>query len=237
MSETTYYAIGDVHGEADMLERLLEDIRFDAQRLGLAHKIIFLGDLIDRGPDSRSIVVRAMELETSGEAASIKGNHEELMLHAYDREETIGLYHWANNGGDETIASYERINGKQDHWRKAIDATHITFLRALPTMIRDEARGLAFVHGGIDPRTFPDCSDDLRMWTRSHKFFDPGRWPDRPELARLQVIHGHTPTHDFQPHVNPRRINVDTGACFGGPLTAVALAPGEAPRFLHAWRR
>lgn len=234
MSETIYYAIGDVHGEIDRLRSLLDYVREDARRVGATYKIVFLGDLIDRGPDSRGVVQLAMDATANGEALAVKGNHEELMLHAYDREETIGLYHWANNGGDEAIASYEQAHGKQDHWRSAIDKTHIKWLRALPSIVRDEARGLVFVHAGIDPRTFPDCKEEIYLWTRSPHFFDPGRWPDRPELEGVMVVHGHTPTRDFEPHVNPRRINVDTGACYGGPLTSVVLAPGAAPRFLHA---
>jgi serine/threonine protein phosphatase 1 len=236
MNEPTYYAIGDVHGEYEKLDRLLEFIREDAQRLGVSPFIIHVGDLIDRGPDSRSVVERVMRLhrEAPDRTVTLRGNHEELMLHAYDREETIGLYHWAVNGGDETIAAYQSANGKGDHWRQAIDRDHIAWMRSLPTQYRDEQRRLVFVHAGIDPKTFPDCDDGVRLWTRSDKFFDPGRWPKRRELEGLVVVHGHTPTHDFEPHRNPRRINVDTGACFGGPLTAVVLAPGEPPRFLRA---
>jgi serine/threonine protein phosphatase 1 len=234
MSELVYYAIGDVHGEVEKLDRLVETIREDAQRRAADYQIVFLGDLIDRGDDSRGVVARAMTLTEEGEAAAIKGNHEELMLHAYDKSESIGVYFWAENGGDETITSYMLANGACDDWRDAVDKAHITWLRALPAMIRDEARNLVFVHGGIDPRTFPHCSDEVHMWTRSNNFFDPGRWPNRSELEGLVVVHGHTPTADFKPHANPRRINVDTGACFGGPLTAAVLAPGEGPRFLHA---
>lgn len=234
MNDRVYYAIGDVHGEAEKLERLLETIGGDAERLGAPSTIVFLGDLIDRGPDSRAVVARALEAEAAGEAIVVKGNHEELMIHAYERDETMGLYHWATNGGDDTIRSYQRVNGAHDHWRDAIDLDHVKWMRGLPTIVRDEARGLVFVHAGIDPVRFPDCPDGVRIWTRSHKFFDPGRWPDRPELKGLLVVHGHTPTQDRKPHVNPRRINVDTGACFGGPLTCAVLAPGEAPRFLRA---
>ena len=233
MSDVIYYAIGDVHGEIEKLDRLLDFIRKDARLREAAYKIVFLGDLIDRGPDSRAVVERAMAAIAKGEALAVKGNHEELMLHAYANTESVGVYFWAENGGDETISSYMMANGVYDDWRDAIDDRHIKWLRALPVMIRDQTRSLAFVHGGIDPATFPNCTDEVRMWTRSQKFFDPGRWPERPELEGLVVVHGHTPTHDFKPHANPRRINVDTGACFGGPLTAVVLAPGERPRFLQ----
>lgn len=230
-----YYAIGDIHGHDDKLATLYNFISDDAEVRGADYRIVHVGDLIDRGPDSRGVVARVMRMhEKRPDTITLRGNHEELMLHAYDREETIGLYHWAVNGGDQTIESYERANGKKDHWREAVDREHIAWLRSLPTLFHDVERRIAFVHGGIDPRTFPHCGDEIRMWTRSHKFFDPGRWPERPELEGLLVVHGHTPTSDFKPHVNPRRINVDTGACFGGPLTCVALAPGEEPRFFYA---
>ena len=229
---TVYYAIGDVHGEKTKLDDLLGQIARDAGEA--EHKIVFIGDLIDRGADSRAVVETAMRLQAEAGAIVIRGNHEELMLHAYDRDETIGLYHWAMNGGDETIASYKGVNGDADHWRDAIDKHHIAWLRMLPTMHRDEERKLVFVHGGIDPKTFPNDTDEIRMWTRSEKFFRSTRWPDRDELKSILVVHGHTPTDDFEPDVQLRRIHVDTGACFGGPLTAVVLAQAQPPRFLHA---
>jgi serine/threonine protein phosphatase 1 len=234
MSDLTYYAIGDVHGELEKLDELLRFIREDSARRDGAHKVVFLGDLIDRGPDSRGVVERAKAMCESGEALAVKGNHEELMLHAYANRESIGIYWWAENGGDETILSYARANGFKDDFRDAIDAEHIAWLRSLPVIIRDEGRGLVFVHGGIDPKTFPDCSDELMMWTRSSVFFRSELWPEREVTKDILVVHGHTPTADFEPDVQRRRINVDTGACFGGSLTAAVLAPGEGPRFLRA---
>lgn len=231
---TLYYAIGDIHGEDARLASLHAQIAADAGER--AHVIVHVGDLIDRGPDSRGVIERVMRLHAKrgGDVITIRGNHEELMLHAFDHDESVGVYWWATNGGDETIASYMAVNGQADNWRDAIDSAHIDWLRTLPVMHHDEARNLVFVHGGIDPKIFPNEEDEVRMWTRSEKFFQSERWPDRKELRDILVVHGHTPTEDFEPDVQRRRINVDTGACFGGPLTAVVLAPGEAPRFLHA---
>jgi serine/threonine protein phosphatase 1 len=237
MSTRVYYAIGDIHGEADLLHELLGYAEEDASRRGVTPTLVLLGDLIDRGPNSRAVVAYAMMLQQSVGAIVIKGNHEQLMLHAYDRDETIGLYHWATNGGDETIESYEAANGKFDTWKDAIDRDHIAWLRTLPSIWRDEERKIAFVHGGIDPKTFPHCEEEVRLWTRSDKFFNPNKWPERPELDGLLVVHGHTPTKDFEPHLHQQRINVDTGVCYGGPLTCVVLAPNEKPRFLYARRR
>ena len=233
MSDLTYYAIGDVHGELAKLDELLRFIREDAARRKTPHKVVFLGDMIDRGPDSRGVVERAKAMCEGGEALAVKGNHEELMLHAVDQYDSIGIYFWAENGGDETIDSYMRANGVKDDFRDAIDKAHVKWMRALPTMIRDEERGLVFVHGGIDPKTFPNCSDELRMWTRSRAFFRSEQWPDREETKNIVVVHGHTPPHDLEPELERRRINVDTGACFGGTLTAVVLPPDEKPRFLR----
>jgi serine/threonine protein phosphatase 1 len=106
-------------------------------------------------------------------------------------------------------------------------------MRRLRSIYRDEARRLVFVHAGIDPATFPDCPDGVRLWTRSNNFFDRERWPGRSDLHDLLVIHGHTP-RSYEPEVFPHRINVDTGAVFGGPLTAVVLKDGEEPSFIRA---
>lgn len=234
MNDLIYYAIGDVHGESERLDQLLRSIRDDAAFAGAPHKMVFLGDMIDRGPDSRAVVSRAIELTASGEALAVRGNHEALLLHAYANKESIGVHFWGENGGDQTIAAYKRANGDTDDWRDAIDRDHVHWMRSLPTMIRDEERGLVFVHGGICPKSFPKCSDELHMWTRSQDFFRTSRWPRRKETKDILVVHGHTPTVDSEPEIEPRRINVDTGVCYGGPLTCVALAPKQKPRFLRA---
>jgi serine/threonine protein phosphatase 1 len=231
---TVYYAIGDVHGEKAKLDQLLAYIRDDATAYSCSRRIVFVGDLIDRGAESRAVVETAMRLQAEEGAIVIRGNHEELMLHAIDHNESVGIYWWATNGGDETIESYQLVNGPKDDWREAVDKAHIKWLRALPTIWRDDERKLVFVHGGIDPWRYPNESDEVRMWTRSPTFFRSSNWPDREELRDILVVHGHTPTEDFEPDWQSRRINVDTGACFGGPLTAVVLAPDETPRFLQA---
>lgn len=224
------YAIGDIHGEDEKLARLHEYIFDDAAFLGVTPEIIHLGDLIDRGPDSRGVVARIMRLHEKGAAATLKGNHEEMMLSAFDTYSASARQSWAHNGGEETIASYERVHGVRTDWRDTIDSEHVDWLRALPAMIRRET--FVFVHAGIDPWRFPNDSDEVKLWTRARVFFESEDWPERPELEGLTVIHGHTPTDDFRPEIGPRRINVDTGVCYGGPLTSVVLATNERPRFL-----
>lgn len=232
---TTYYAIGDVHGEAERLALLHEAIRRDIELHGVRAAVVHLGDYVDRGSDSRGAIEAVMRFEASAPCRTISllGNHEQMMLRAYDRFDSMADHLWAVNGGAETIHSYRVANGGDLDWRDSVDKRHIKWLRALETMWRDEERKIAFVHAGIDPRTFPNCEDEIRVWTRNQRFFESWGWPKRPELDGWMVVHGHTPTQDMAPHVQARRVNVDTGAVFGGPLTCAVLTPGAEPRFLQ----
>lgn len=236
-----YYAIGDVHGESERLVVLHDAILRDIAARGWDAEIIHLGDYVDRGPDSRGAIeaITALQARAAVPVRALKGNHEQMMLDAYDRTDGDADMQWMMNGGVLALMSYGWDEQERD-WRALVDKRHIAWLRALPTLHCDEARKIAFVHAGIDPKTFPACDEQIRIWTRSHKFFDPGRWPERPELDGWMIVHGHTPTNDFEPQVvgwsqnQIRRINIDTGAVFGGPLTCVVLAPNAPPRFLQA---
>lgn len=240
MSDAVYYAIGDVHGEALRLAALHELILADIDRARRPACIVHLGDLIDRGPDSRACVALALALHGCASdqlrVVTLRGNHEQMLIDAFEEADDDSIFeHWMRNGGDVALGSYVARNGMKDGaWRSAIDKAHLAFLRGLPNLALDEERGLVFVHAGIDPQAYPNCRDDFRIWTRSPRFFRTETWPDREELEGLTVIHGHTPTRDGHPDIVPRRMNIDTGAVFGGPLTAVALAPDAPPRFLSA---
>ena len=237
MAGLIYFAIGDVHGESRKLGELhaaiLEHIAFE----GAPARIIHLGDYVDRGPDTKGVIERVMALEArfandpSISVTSLKGNHEQMMLDAYDRTADAGG--WWSQGGAEAADSYAGGSGLagQD-WRETIPPEHISWMRGLESIVFDRERAIAFVHAGIEPASFPDCADAVRLWTRSDRFFDHANWPEREELKNLLVVHGHTP-RSYQPENFPHRINVDTGACFGGPLTAVMLKDGETPQFLR----
>ncbi|MBU6372433.1 MAG: serine/threonine protein phosphatase [Alphaproteobacteria bacterium] len=236
MTQFVTYAIGDVHGEADRLARLHERIFADIAGHGLPARVIHLGDLVDRGPNSRACINRAMALEDADdevESITLMGNHEEMMLRAVLSWDEAVLARWRRNGGEETIVSYlDAAPHHVDNWRAAIDDAHVDWLSGLPTIfaVGDDV----FVHAGIDPETFPLHDPATHMWTRSREFFEDDSWPDRGPVRGLRVIHGHTPREDGRPQVTRRRINVDTGAVYGGPLTAVVLAGDERPRFLTA---
>jgi serine/threonine protein phosphatase 1 len=242
MAGPIYFAIGDIHGEADKLAALHIAIRDRIAFENRAAVIVHLGDYVDRGPDSRRVIEQVMALERRFDndptirVVSLMGNHELMMLDALDGDGSDRVYGdaWRASGGRSTIASYVDKRDDAVEWKGAIPPEHVTWLRSRPAMLYDPTRKLAFVHAGIDPSEFPDCSDEIRLWTRSDRFFVDANWPDREVLKGLTVVHGHTPTDDSRPEVTFRRINVDTGACFGGPLTAVMLKDGEVPSFLRA---
>ncbi|MEZ5947500.1 MAG: metallophosphoesterase family protein [Hyphomonas sp.] len=231
MTQELICAIGDVHGECQRLLDLHAAI-FDFHQAfhpDAALKLIHLGDYVDRGPDSCGVIEQLMALERRSGLTTIclKGNHEEMMLGALDGGDG-GM--WQCSGGSDTMDSYHR-RGLDD-----VPKAHHSWLKGLPVHHVEEDRRLVFVHAGIAPARWPDLDDQIGLWTRSPTFFDTARWTN-PALAGWTVIHGHTPTHDFAEEMHgdpPRRINIDTGAVYGGQLTAVLLLPGRNPVFLHA---
>jgi serine/threonine protein phosphatase 1 len=241
MAATTYFAIGDVHGEALKLRRLhesiLDRIAFEKQPACIIH----LGDFVDRGPDSHGVIEAVLALEALFAGSdrirviSLMGNHEQMMLDAFDASENSEADgSWWAQGGAETADSYAEGPGTGGaDWRMTIPPAHITWMRRLPLIHQATDQKLVFVHAGIEPASFPNEPERTYLWTRSDRFFEHAQWPDRSELQHLTVVHGHTP-RSFEPEVFPHRINVDTGACFGGPLTAVMLKPSDPPQFLRA---
>lgn len=235
-ANTVYYAIGDVHGMADKLAAMHQAIFDDIdQRLVTRAVIVHLGDYIDRGPDSRSVIDQIISLQNATQndprydVVSLLGNHEQMMINALDKSAPGARSLWTDNGGDATARSYRgHTNGRDG----MVDRMHVNWLRSLPTLHYDRERKIAFVHAGIDPQNFPNCEPEIHLWTRSARFFDREQWPDREELAGLTVVHGHTPTPDATPEHFPHRINVDTGAVFGGPLTCAVMPPHQDTRFL-----
>lgn len=227
------YAIGDIHGRLDAFEALLARIDADSAARGPATvRLILLGDLVDRGPDSKGVVERAMALGRERPHVTVlKGNHEELLLRTLggDRQ-SAGVF--ARHGGRETLISYgvdeEEYDAADLGEMIALAAAHvpqhhIDYLEGLERMAR--AGDYVFVHAGIRPGVPLDAQRgaDLR-WIRADFTADTRN-------HGAMIVHGHTITEEVDEQ--PNRIGIDTGAYATGRLTAIGLE-GEARWFLSS---
>lgn len=200
--------ISDLHGMSHLLYAALDKIK--ASGLDIS-KIVFTGDYVDRGPDSAGVVARVRELVEAGEAIALKGNHEDMMVQAFNE---FGDYDpsaspwWLPNGGSETIDSFHTMYFREGSWVEMGWAAN--WMRKLPLYYQDEHR--IYVHGFADPnQPDPDkFTPDITMWERYDKTEDFG-WYGK------HVVHGHTPRK--APELLKNRTNLDTGAVFGRPLS------------------
>jgi serine/threonine protein phosphatase 1 len=225
------YAIGDIHGRFDLLEEMASEIRRDLRAARPARTMeVFLGDYVDRGPQSREVVEWLIDAPPlTDERICLLGNHEEMLLNAVDDEEWMS--NWLYNGAPETFVSYRvetrGIGGSglvdlQEGFRAALPSRHLEFLAGLHRVLVVEP--YLFVHAGIRPGVPLDRQDpqDL-VWIR-------GPFLECEDDLGFVVVHGHTPT--AHPEVQRNRINIDTGAVFTGRLTCVVLE-GTTQRFLQ----
>jgi serine/threonine protein phosphatase 1 len=225
------YAIGDIHGCAGLLDALFAMIGLDSQ--GVDRRLVFLGDYVDRGPDSRGVIERLLKVKADEpQTIFLKGNHEQAMLDFLQAPD-LGE-EWLHWGGDKTLESY----GVADIWRKHPDALareledrmpqpHRAFLRSLDLwrIIGD----YAFVHAGFRPGVaLEDQRAEDCLWIRG-EFHNA----DADKRPRETVVHGHHPVK--WPTDAGWRINVDTGAVWSDALTAAVLE-GTTRRFLSTKR-
>lgn len=217
------YAIGDIHGRDDLLEMLLDKImEDDATRDVADQQLIFLGDLIDRGPASAAVVERAMAVATAlPNTRLLMGNHEEVFLKAIGGDEKAMRF-FCRIGGRETILSYGM--SEQDYNRfdyaelveetaRIVPEAHRRFIESFENMVL--VGDYAFVHAGIKPEVSLDEQQpgDLR-WIRD-SFLD-----HTAPHARI-IVHGHSITPAIEERVN--RIGLDTGAYTSGRLSAMGF--------------
>ncbi|GGC49592.1 metallophosphoesterase family protein [Chelatococcus reniformis] len=215
------YAIGDVHGRADLLVQILGLIEADLRRAGKPGLIIPLGDYIDRGPASAEVLRRVVEGDFPAPVHPLRGNHEEMLLAFLD--DAAVLDHWGRNGGLQTLTSFgvdvERPSRGTGYeaarlaLRDRLGASAIAVLQGLPTSLW--LGDYFFCHAGVRPGVPLEAqqADDL-VWIR-HEFLLS------TEPFGAVVVHGHTPA--ARPEVRPNRINIDTGAFATGVLTALVL--------------
>lgn len=224
------YAIGDIHGRRDLLEELLDKIRKDCEATQQTVVTVFLGDYVDRGPDSKGVIDRLLNLPAPFEGKFLRGNHDQALL---DFLVDPGTYeNWCDFGADETLVSYAvppprdyslaTLRRARDWLAEALPAEHLDFFRASP--LSWEIGDYFFAHAGVRPGTaLNEQKEDDLLWIREEF------------LTSLQdfgkvVVHGHTPTES--PVKKANRIGIDTGAYLTGRLTAVVL-DGQNQRFLQ----
>jgi serine/threonine protein phosphatase 1 len=222
------YAIGDIHGRLDLLDSLLASIAADDRARGgaLRTRYIFLGDLIDRGPESRGVVERLMALAEAGpDVRFLMGNHEEVLLRALDGD-VRALRFLVRIGGRETLLSYGvgeeeyRSHDYDDLLRIAaerVPAAHRAFLTGFEKWI--SVGDYLFVHAGIRPGVAIEdqAASDL-YWIRDDFL------RHRDSFGKM-VVHGHSITEEIDVRAN--RIGIDTGAFASGRLTAIGLEGDE----------
>jgi serine/threonine protein phosphatase 1 len=213
-STTLSVAVGDVHGMLDELDILLACISDWRRRASeTAVRLIFLGDYIDRGPDSAGVIARVRALQSQG-AVALRGNHEQMLIDALDSEDAMQLF--LGNGGDATLHSLGSFEALVDAalWCESLPLTHEDDLRL-------------FVHAGIRPG-IPLANQRPRdlLWIRQQFSDAPGPHPK-------YIVHGHTPllgdsTRERLPLILPHRSNLDTGAVYDGPLSAAVFTDHQA---------
>ena len=217
------YAVGDIHGRVDLLDRLLADIERDNDARGPARTLlVFLGDLIDRGPTSNEVVERLRTYTRPGvETAFIAGNHEEVLLRLLAGERGL-MRHWLKFGGGDCLRSYgldpvalDRIGetAALAQLHAAFPPAHQKFLTGFADTVR--FGDYLFVHAGIRPLV------DLSLQRQADL-----RWIRDPFLTDqtdhgFMVVHGHTISERVVERSN--RIGIDTGAYRSGVLSAIGL--------------
>ncbi|WP_408903593.1 metallophosphoesterase family protein [Methylobacterium radiotolerans] len=214
---TPVYACGDLHGRRDLLDEFLRWVG-DDRRPGEAVTLVFLGDYVDRGPESRQVVERLMRgPERPGETwIPLRGNHDRMFVEAWHDPEGRSAGNWAMNGGLATSASYGAF--LFEGFPRLVPEAHIAFLEGLHLAVDDGER--LYCHAGVRPGLGIEWQDEHDLTWIREPFLD-----ERHALDRL-IVHGHTiSTHG--PDAKPWRLGIDTGAYATGRLTGVRFDPGN----------
>lgn len=225
------YAIGDIHGRADLLDVMLRKIAKDeAIRSPAETTIIFLGDLIDRGPESAQVVNMVLALSRQRKVRAIVGNHEEMLLASFCSDQVLRRF--LAHGGKETIVSYLRdmdaynrlsIAELRESLSDIIPVEHLVFLRGLEDLVC--IGPYVFVHAGIRPGVKIEAQQPRDMhWIRD-------AFLSCTDDFGCIVVHGHTISDKID--LRPNRIGIDTGAYLHGKLSAIAIE-GHSQWFLEA---
>ncbi len=215
------YAVGDIHGELEKLDELLEKLPLEQ-----GDRLVFLGDYVDRGMDSRGVIERLIQFSRNWPCVFLLGNHESMFLDflGWTDDAYFGGDAFLMNGGDRTLASYGYFDRDQpDRETFRLPKEHEDFLLSLVRFHRDG--DYLFVHAGLggSQSKYDELGYALKrakvedlLWNRTSC--------DMPHRLGVTVVYGHTPSENLDVRWNlPYSIGIDTGAVFGGPLTAIRL--------------
>lgn len=215
------YAVGDIHGEREMLEELIAKLPLQAD-----DQLVFMGDYVDRGPDARGVVDVLLGLSQRYSCTFLCGNHESMFLDflGWRSAAYFAGDAFLANGGDRTLASYgyfDRDDPDPDTF--SLPSAHESFYRNLE--LYHQSGDYLFVHAGVGRRLLGE--KDLHFAMRRARPEDL-LWDrasiDLPHELGVTVVYGHTPNVDFGVRWNPPySIGIDTGAVYGGHLTAIRL--------------
>jgi serine/threonine protein phosphatase 1 len=201
------FAVGDIHGCYEKLAAMMKILPWNREDGDI---LVFIGDYVDRGPQSREVVEYLVRLKRrGGNLVFLKGNHEKMLLDYYIQQRDQMLY--VANGGGETIASY--VEGGIGRKAFVLPEDHLEFLLGLSLYY--ETDNYIFVHAGLrDGIPLEKQSEEDLLWIREEFIYSPYDWNRR-------VVFGHTALET--PFVTPGKIGIDTGAVYGNKLTAVEL--------------
>jgi len=228
------YAIGDIHGRADLLQRLHDDIQKDAASRdpSKVKTLVYLGDYIDRGPFIKDVLTMLVDEPLPGfEIHHLKGNHEAMMLE-FLADPTTGL-EWRENGGLETLRAYDATQNSIDKDPMAYDAARDLLDQNLPVSHKSFLETLLpsisfgdyfFAHAGVRPGIPLDEQDEEDLLWIRHRFLDSD-----DDFGKI-VVHGHTPDKNVEFKTN--QIGIDTGAFMSNILTSLVL-DGEARELIQ----
>jgi serine/threonine protein phosphatase 1 len=215
------YAVGDIHGESAKLEALLASLPLEE-----GDRFVFVGDYVDRGPDSRGVVDRLVALAKRHPCTFLCGNHESMFLDflGWRRSDYFAGDAFLANGGDRTLLSYGYFDAKDPNPATfSLPLDHERFFRSLK--LTHQEGDYLFVHAGVgrtllNERDLPYALRRLRpedaLWDRVSI--------GEPHRLGVTVVYGHTPSDDFEVRWDPPfGIGIDTGAVYGGRLTAIRL--------------
>lgn len=216
------YAVGDIHGRADLLQNLFARIDADLERQRATRSIeVYLGDYIDRGPASREVLECLIARSLSHQTVHLKGNHE-IYPGQFAHNPNI-LSEWAQIGGFDTLMSYglrlrSGLVDREQHaiaseFRAVFPPTHLRFLERLAPYFN--CGDFYFVHAGVKPGiALHDQAEQDLLWIRD-EFLEC-----EDDFGKI-IVHGHTPV--LEPEFRPNRINIDTGAYATGRLTCLVI--------------